>query len=265
MPGFRDEPALAALAELAQSAELADRAFAASAISLRHGAQSQAELEQVYASIRATALREHEPIRKRIRERQLDRAAFLGQLERTPLELRDHLVEEILDIAYPPLQRVALPPDAVSYSPSGLAEILFVVAEGKLGPGRVFVDLGCGLGKVVLLISLLTGADAYGVELDPHLVEHARSAADSLGLARAHFSVGDIRTLPLPLADVYYMFIPSHRSVHVAARLEPVAAKKPLQLFAQALDLERLPWLKSAPRASYWLKAYDSIPGRYVP
>jgi SAM-dependent methyltransferase len=260
MPAFGDEPSLATLAELARSRDLADRAFAASAILLRQSAQDPAELAQVYERIRATARDVHESTRAQLRERQLDQAAFLAQLARAPLELRDHLVEEILDVAYPPLQRLQLPRDAVSYSPSGLAEILFVVAEAKLGPGQVFVDLGSGLGKVALLVSLLTGADAYGFELDPYLVAHARTAAASLRLGHAHFDTGDIRTVPLPVADAYYMFIPSLRSDDIAARLEPLAAKKPLQLFSQALDLRRLPWLKSRERASYWLEAYESTP-----
>src|SRR5882672_3954041 len=131
-----DEPSPALLAELAASAELRDRAFAASATFLRSQALKGAEQLQVYERIRETARLQHAEVRAQIRAGNLDRQAFL-----TPLELRDHLVEEILDIAYPPLQKLALPREAVSYSPSGLTEILFLIAEAQLGPGKTLVDL----------------------------------------------------------------------------------------------------------------------------
>ena len=62
------------------------------------------------------------------------------------------------------------------------------------------MDLGSGLGKVALLVALLTGARAYGVEIDPCLVSRARAAARSLDLQSAEFIEGDIRRDLLPPA-----------------------------------------------------------------
>ena len=253
-----DEPSLAALAELARSPRIADRAFAASSIFMQHPAQDGAALSRLYEQIRQTARAQHADVRARIRAGRLELEPFIARLEQTPLELRDHLVEEILDIAYPPLQKPVLPREAVGYSPSGLAEILFVVAEAKLGPGKTFVDLGSGLGKVALLVSLLTGANAYGIELDPYLVAGAQAAAHSLSLTTPQFIAGDILSTPLPPADVFYMFIPWLRSAELVRRLKPLAAERKLLLFSQALDLRELPWLRRTDRASYWLELYES-------
>lgn len=195
-------------------------------------------------------------MRGRIHDRTLDRRAFLAQLQEASLEIRDHLVEEILDIAYPPLEESPLPSEMIPYCPSGLAEILFMLENADLGPGKTFVDLGSGLGKVVLLVALLTGARAYGVELDSTLVTRARSAARSLRLDDAHFVQGDIRSAPLPPADVYYMYIPLTQSTGVVQRLEALAAERSIRLFSQALDLARLPWLRPGNAASYWLEMY---------
>jgi hypothetical protein len=75
-----------------------------------------------------------------------------------PLELRDHWVEEILDVAYPPCAETSPRPELLLDSPSGLGEILFMLDLATLGLGRTFVDLGAGSGKAVLLVALLTGA-----------------------------------------------------------------------------------------------------------
>ena len=77
-----------------------------------------------------------------------------------PVELQNHWVEEVLGIAYPPLQLQQLPQELVSYSPSGIGEVLFLLDSAGLAPGRTLVDLGSGLGKVVLLTTLLSGATA---------------------------------------------------------------------------------------------------------
>ena len=200
----------------------------------------------------------HAEVRARIRDGKLDRRAFLAELRAAPLATRDHLVEELLDIAYPPLGEWQLPSEAVPYAPSGVAEILFALENARLGPHESFVDLGSGLGKVVLLVALLSGARAHGIELDPRLVGDSRAAAAGLGLHNAHFSEADIRVAPLPQADVYYMFIPVLRSTEIARRLAADAAGRHFLLFSSALDLRALPWLAACNRASYWLEMYET-------
>ena len=104
----------------------------------------------------------------------------------------------------------------------------------------------------------MTGARCYGVEIDPHLVSHAQSAAAALSLAKAHFIEGDIRTVSLPPSDVYYMYIPLIHSTELVERLHEQAAQRKIQVFAQALDLKRLPWLRASNASSYWLEMYES-------
>jgi SAM-dependent methyltransferase len=256
-----DPPAFDVLERLATSTDIGDRAFAASALSLRRHADDGERVAVLYERIRETARSRHAELQERIRDGALDIHAFVAHLRETPLEIRDHLVEEILDIAYPPLQEAPLPREAIPYCPSGLAEILFMLEKANLHPGRTLVDLGSGLGKVVLLAALLTGARAYGVELDPDLVAYARSAAQALHLDNASFIEGDIRDVSLPPADVYYMYIPLIRSTDMVARLTPLAAERRILVFSQALDLKHLPWLRAGNAASYWLEMYEA-PGK---
>jgi SAM-dependent methyltransferase len=256
----RDAPGVAVLSQLATSREIADRAFASSALAFRPDAVSSDEVAHVYERIRETARREHAGVRTRMRDGSLDRNALLEELRRAPLELRDHLIEEILDIAYPPLGELAPARDSMPYCPSGLGEILFTLEHSGLGPGKTLVDLGSGLGKVVLLAALLTGAEAWGLEIEPSLVAHARNAAATLGLDRAHFVQGDIRDAELPPADTYYLFIPLHRSADVVERLAPIAGARQIRVFSQPLDEKRVPFLRATGAMSYWLTMYESAP-----
>jgi len=248
----------AELERLARSGDVADRALAASAIRLGLHDLEPAAARALYDVVRRTALTEHDEVRRSIRGRALDADALFARVLAAPLELRDHLVEEILDVAYPPLESRAPPPGGVGYVPSGIAEVLFVVEQARLGPDRTFVDLGSGSGKVVLAVAALSGARAIGVEIDAAWVRFATVAAASLGLEHVSFVAGDIRTSPVPPADVYYLYIPVLRSVDVVARLEPVARRRPIQVFASSLDLERLPWLRATGASSYWLEMYAS-------
>lgn len=61
-----------------------------------------------------------------------------------------------------------------------------------VGPGDVFIDLGAGLGQVVLLVHLLTGAAGRGLEIEPAFCRYARDCATGLGLSQA-FDPGAVR------------------------------------------------------------------------
>ena len=252
-----DAPTLDAIEQLTTSADVGDRAFAASVLSIRGHLDDSERIGALYERLRGRSRSHHEEDRRRIREGTLDREAFKARLLATPLATRDHVLEEILDIAYPPLVEPPQRPDAIPYCPSGLAEIQFMLANAGLGPRSTFVDLGSGLGKVPMLVALLTGARAYGVELDPDLVHRARSAAHALGLDSVRFIEGDIRNVPLPPADVYYMYIPLTDSAPVVERLMSCAADRRMLLFSQALNLTKHPWLRARGSSSYWLEMYE--------
>jgi SAM-dependent methyltransferase len=253
-----DPSSFSTLERLATSASVRDRAFAASALGMRRGDPPE-QVAKLYRRIDETAQRQHAALRARIRDGNLDREAFVAMLEAEAPDVRDHLIEEILGIAYPPLDERKRPPDATLDNPSGLSEILFALRQARLGPDDTFVDLGAGPGKVVLLVALLSGARALGIELNGRLVARAEAASAALGLEKAGFVEGDIRSATLPEADVYYMFIPFLGSAEVVARLAPLAARRKVRLFCQTLDLKVLPWLRPTGARSYWLEMYESV------
>jgi SAM-dependent methyltransferase len=125
----------------------------------------------------------------------------------------------------------------------------------------VVVDLGAGLGKVVLLARLLTGATAHGIELQPALVHRARQAAARHALD-VRFSKGDARNAPLDDGTVFFMYLPFTGPVlsEVVGRLRTVATRRAIVVCSLGVDIDReAPWLCRRPLDSFWLAIYDSV------
>jgi SAM-dependent methyltransferase len=149
--------------------------------------------------------------------------------------------------------------DLIGYHPSGVAPIVRALLEVPVAPDDVFVDLGAGLGKVVLLAALLTGAAARGIELQPALVVRAREAASRLGLA-VRFDHGDVREADLGDGTVFFLYLPftGGALAVVLDRLRVIAAKRQIVVCALGVDLDRTSWLARRSLADFWLALYDS-------
>lgn len=77
-------------------------------------------------------------------------------------------------------------------------------------PSKKFIDLGCGIGRVVAGMAILNpDLQAYGVEIVPERVRFAQAAIQRLPsrqvAARIHVDVGDI--LKVSLKDYSWVFI----------------------------------------------------------
>ena len=173
---------------------------------------------------------------------------------------RDAAVEERLGIALatrdePPGEHL------IGYHPSGAAPIVRALAAVPVRREDVLIDLGSGLGKVVLLATLLTGARARGVEVQPPLVEAARKAASRLGVD-VSFSSEDARTAAIEDGTVFFLYVPFVGPVldAVLERLRGVAERRPIVVCALGVDLDHAAWLVRRPLDDFWLALYDSTP-----
>ena len=249
-------PSLSELAALACSEDVNDRAFANGALRLS-SARFPSEVRVAYTQARAASLHLHAPTREAVRSGSLRGAA----LRRLVDGLHDYQVEELLDVAFPPLDETPLPPHHTPYVPSGLREILHALDLTGLGPSDTFVDLGAGLGKVVMLANLLTGARAHGVELDATLVTHARASVATLGLDGVSFTQGDARDADLGSGSIFYLYSPFSGPVldAVLQRLEAIAWRRALFVCASPVDTTRFPWLEPLHAPGSWLVVHRSI------
>lgn len=180
--------------------------------------------------------------------------------QRAP-EQRDAAVEQLLGISQHPLGKPRLDPELVGYIPSGVAPIVQAVRLAPIGPEDVVVDIGAGLGKVALLVHLLTGARVRGIELQPELVAVAERQAQALGLDAIRYEQGDARLADLSGASIVYLYLPFTGATLDAAlaRIEAAACRRDLVVCTLGLDLGRRGWLRERPLDELWLSIYESV------
>jgi SAM-dependent methyltransferase len=186
---------------------------------------------------------------------------LLAWLASLPSALRDAAVEKRLGIDVGP--SVSPPGEhLIGYHASGVASIVRMLIEVPVSTDDVVVDLGAGLGKVVLLTRLLTGATARGIELQPALVDRAREAAVRCGVADVVFQEGDAREADLDEGTVFFLYLPFTGPVlaEVMGRLRRVASRRAIVVCSLGLDVDReAPWLVRRSLDSFWLAIYDSL------
>jgi hypothetical protein len=254
------------LRALIERGDASDRAFVDAVVRMEWPRASEAErgrLRELHTAVKATSLRRHAALRAQITAGALRGQALRRRFDDAPPFERDHFVEEVLGIAYPPLDEAALGPELTPYSPSGYDEIVHAFDKAVLGAGDRLVDLGSGMGKVVLLATLLNGATSTGIECDGTLVELARSAAHELRLGDIVFQHGDARHAATEDAAVVFMYLPFtgavlatvlRRLIDDGLRAAPRARRR--FLCAGALELARYPELVVAGPSRSWLHIY---------
>jgi len=177
------------------------------------------------------------------------------RLLRVPATDRDTWLDAALGLPPAPTD-VALPAGAVPYLPCGVAQILAAVSEAPVRALDRFVDLGSGMGRVALLVHLLTGAAVTGIEVQAPLVALAneRSLALGLGVAFAH---ADAAAQALS-GSVFFLYAPFNGPLleRVLARVHEV----PPPLTVCAVDLElREEWLRARRCTDLSLMFYDRV------
>lgn len=147
--------------------------------------------------------------------------------------------------------REALPlePEMVAFQPTPARAILQLLERCALGPEDTLIDLGAGLGHVVILAALLSEARARGVERDPALCAAARRSARLLGAARAQFEEADARTARLSDGTVFFLYTPFRGAMlqEVLGRLQAEARTRPIRVCTYGpctAEVARAGWLR---------------------
>lgn len=107
----------------------------------------------------------------------------------------------------PLARRLGYAEDIVGPMPEAVVESFAGVGNpfslGPIHPGETVVDVGCGSGFDVFIVSKKAGPQgrAIGVDMTPEMVEKARHNAISLGLTNVEFRLGYAEDIPLPDAS----------------------------------------------------------------
>ncbi len=103
-----------------------------------------------------------------------------------------------LDYPEPELSRV---PDATVESFAGVANHWTL---GRIDPGSVVLDLGCGAGTDLLIAAQMTGPTGrvIGIDMTSSMLSRARASAQEMGLENLELHESLIEALPLEDASV---------------------------------------------------------------
>lgn len=118
-------------------------------------------------------------------------------------------------------------PGMVFFQKTPVRVVLEMVEAARLTAADTFYDLGSGLGQVAILVHLLSGAAARGIDIEPAYCKYAQACATELGLARVEFLEADLRKADYYEGTVFFMFTPCEGQMleDVLARLRSKAGK----------------------------------------
>ncbi len=142
----------------------------------------------------------------------------------------DLLLDGILGLGKQFIGRQPPHPEMVHYEPTPARAILNLVHSAGLSDAGVLYDLGSGLGRVSILLNLLTGAPSKGVEIDPVLAAFARNLASGLQLRNVSFLTADAREADYSDGIMFFMFTSFLGSVlqTVLDKLKAEGRKRPI-------------------------------------
>lgn len=200
--------------------------------------------------------------RARVEQGTLRGAELAALIAAVPRVDRDVWVDALLGIEEAPAELSPLPRGCVPYLPCGVDEILATVQEAPVGRGDDVVDLGSGLGRVAILVHLLTGARTSGIEIQPQLVDDARARCSALGLSGVSFVCANAVEADLD-GSVFFLYAPFNGAMlrAVIQRLEALARKAPFVVCAVGLEFHDVPWLRPRKSPTLDLTIYDALGG----
>ena len=189
-------------------------------------------------------------------------SAFSEALSRVPAQARDPWFDSLCGFHAIPEDDPALPHGSVPYLPCPVATVLAAIAHANVTSEDVFVDIGSGIGRVALLVNLVTGAQCIGLELQPKLVAAARERANQLNLRGVSFVLADaVAALRRDgTGTVFFLYCP-FSGTHLEQLLEVlehVARRRSIRICCVQMSPLDRPWLTRLQSPNAELEIYRS-------
>lgn len=163
----------------------------------------------------------------------------------------DELAGGVLRWQVPGPARAAPEAGMVFYQPTPARHVFDLVERASPGEHDVLVDLGSGLGHVVLLAAICTAARCIGIEREAAYVDSARRSARTLRVRNATFVQCDARTADLSTGTLFYFYTPFLgdvlRTVLDALRMQAALRDIRIAAFGPCVPMiAGEPWLRLA-------------------
>ena len=163
----------------------------------------------------------------------------------------DAFINGLLLVQPVPIETKTREPEMVCYQPTP-ARIIYELAEiAHLGQEDLFYDLGSGLGQVPILVNLISGATARGIEFEPVYCNYASLCAADLNLSFVEFINLDARQADYSEGTVFFMYTPFEGRVlqEVLEKLGRESSRRRIRLFTYGPctpQVSQQSWLKRA-------------------
>jgi len=147
-------------------------------------------------------------------------------------------------------------PEMVFYQPTPARIILEMVERSDFREHDVFYDIGSGLGQVSILVHLLGGVRAKGVEVEPAYCDYARLSAGGLNLSQVQFINVDAREADYSDGTIFFLYTPFEGRMleQVLERLRDESTKRRIRLFTYGPctpQVTRQRWLEPLDQNGY--------------
>jgi hypothetical protein len=167
-----------------------------------------------------------------------------------------------------PEETQAREPEMVYYQPTAARIILQLIDRARITERDVLYDLGSGLGQVVMLVHLLTGARAKGVEFQPSYCDYANECIRALNLSGVESINLDAREADYSDGTVFFMYTPFQGQLlqDVLQRLRHEARRRMIRVGTYgpcSLQVSQQDWLQCVDQAAphmHRLAIFRSVP-----
>jgi hypothetical protein len=161
----------------------------------------------------------------------------------------DAFFSGLLLIEGTPVETKERQPEMVFYQPTPARIVLELIEKASLEKEDVFYDMGSGLGQVSMLVNLLSGVRAKGVEFEPAYCDYARRCAKELNLSRVEFINADAREMDYSDGTVFFMYTPFEGKLlqEVLEKLKGESQRRKIRVCTYGpctLQVSRQSWLK---------------------
>ncbi|MGN6566911.1 MAG: class I SAM-dependent methyltransferase [Flavipsychrobacter sp.] len=123
--------------------------------------------------------------------------------------------------------------EMVFYQQTPARIILELIKKAQFKATDVFYDLGSGLGHIGILVHLICGIKATGIEYEPAYCNYAKACTRALNLGNIEFVNADARNADYADGTVFFMYTPFTGSIlqHVLNRLQEQSKKRAIRIF----------------------------------
>jgi hypothetical protein len=160
----------------------------------------------------------------------------------------DTFINGLLNLRPIPLETKAREPGMVYFQKTPARIVLEMAEKAHFTQEDVFYDLGSGLGQVPILVNMLSGVAAKGIEFEPAYCEYARACAAAFNLPRVEFIQADARAADYSAGTVYFLYSSFEGQMleEVLGKLKSESQRR-IRLFAFGpctLHVSRQDWLR---------------------